>query len=293
LADQVLDGDRVTVASLAGAILSILPAAPGPMAAAATVTVYDLARDVSDDGVRALVSHLEALPRTDLADVLDDVLELSCGVLTSLQAAAREESENTPGGTAGEAAGGAGPVEPGEGVTTRLTGPGSVAVYYLAAGMDLFLDQSDVRTLLQMAESGTSPLVCWLCDDPIEVAASASVNLGLQIPVGREDAPLVPVWTHPGCGRPRIWTAQQVDAACHGRGLPVHGAAPTPPSPGPRDQAEADWSPPAWSALAARSTRCWWSSPAPRTRTGPAAITPTCSPSDCARSTCTRGGWRR
>ncbi|MFC5183578.1 hypothetical protein EBO15_16560 [Actinomadura harenae] len=49
----------------------------------------------------------------------------------------------------------------------------------------------------------------------------------------------MPVWTHPGCGRPRIWTAQQADAARHARGLPTGGAAPAPYSPGPYGQA--DW----------------------------------------------------
>ncbi|MFF0249960.1 hypothetical protein [Streptosporangium sandarakinum] len=217
LADQVLDGDRVAAATLIGLVLSLLPAPVGQFSSDATATVFTLAADHSDDGVRALVAHLEGLDRAVLADVLEDVLDyvpILIGALSGMHAATHE---------------------PGDALEEPEQEPASpvvmaVAVYHVAAGVDVLVSQEEIHELLSLAEGSASsgrPVECALCDEPIDVTAAAEVNLGLAISQtgGGPESPglLIPVWTHPACGRARIWAHAQLNAARRAAGLPIWG----------------------------------------------------------------------
>ncbi|MCA2219913.1 hypothetical protein [Nonomuraea aurantiaca] len=89
----------------------------------------------------------------------------------------------------------------------------------MAAGIDVLLSQENVSELLAQAEgiaSGEWPLRCALCDKPIGVAVAAEVNLGLVISTtGGPQSPdlVIPAWTHPSCGRARVWAPSMTSSA--------------------------------------------------------------------------------
>ncbi|MEU8147630.1 hypothetical protein [Nonomuraea sp. NPDC048901] len=111
----------------------------------------------------------------------------------------------------------------------------ALAVYHVAAGMDVLLSQEEIHELLALAEvsaGGGQPLACVLCGKPIDVTATAEVNLGLAISMtgGGQQTPdlLVPAWTHPSCGGARVWAQGRLNAVRRAAGLPIWGDDPAP-----------------------------------------------------------------
>ncbi|MEU7828493.1 MULTISPECIES: hypothetical protein [unclassified Nonomuraea] len=214
---------RVVAASLIGSVLSLLPGPVGQPSSDATAATYRLATDHSNDGVRAMVAHLEGLDRAVLADVLEDVLDfvpVLIDTLREMRAGSETESGDAPAG------------EPGP--ETASTVSAELAIHHVAAGIDVLLSQENVSELLAQAEgiaSGEWPLRCALCDKPIGVAVTAEVNLGLVISTtGGPQSPdlVIPAWTHPSCGRARVWAQAALNAAPRDAGLPIWGDDPAP-----------------------------------------------------------------
>jgi hypothetical protein len=71
------------------------------------------------------------------------------------------------------------------------------------------------------------PILCHLCNQPVDVSREREVYLGLvlrevQQPGGSAPVELtMPVWTHERCGRTRVWSWSQLSLERRRRGLPV------------------------------------------------------------------------
>jgi hypothetical protein len=148
LADRVLDGDRVAAASLIRFVLSLLPAPPGQLSSDATAAVYILA-DHSDDGVRALVAHLEGLERAVLADVLEDMLDFVPILIDALRDM-RADAAPEPGDAPGDEPEG----EPGQEAPSTVAM--ALAVYHVAAGVDVLVSQEEIHEVLALAEGSAA-----------------------------------------------------------------------------------------------------------------------------------------
>lgn len=240
LIDQVLDGDRLVIAQMAAWVYGAVPVA-GFLATPTTQRFAELAREAIDaeDG-RPLLALVEGLQDTDLEDLLNDTLDLWAVAAPALM------------GTGGAAAPDDSDAPTGAEQDKPLRVVADVGAYMVAPGVDQFLDEPAIGSLLQLAEASTTggdPIVCHLCDECVDVAQVNPVHLGLAtFTTSRGDA-LTPVWTHPGCGPARIWTLEGLDEERARRGLSTGMAAamagPTsatdesaqPPASGPRERA--------------------------------------------------------
>ncbi|MFE7753297.1 hypothetical protein [Streptomyces sp. NPDC057428] len=76
LADKVLAGDRLVVASLAGTVYSLLPS-PGTMCSPATRRFHSTAHDTGSPGYGpAVLAAVEKLSQEDVEALLEDTLDL-------------------------------------------------------------------------------------------------------------------------------------------------------------------------------------------------------------------------
>ncbi|MGW4412648.1 hypothetical protein ACWEJ6_52270 [Nonomuraea sp. NPDC004702] len=193
------------------------------------------------------MAHLEGLERAVLADVLEDVLDF-VPILFDRPSVAASQEQAASGATPAADLGGAAQQEPGppQDPDTASSVTMALAVYHVAAGADVLIGQEGIGELLALAENspgGAHALECVLCDQPIDLTPGAEVNLGLAISQtgGGPDHPglLLPAWTHPDCGRARVWAQAQLNAARLQAGLPVWGDDPVPQSTDPGR--ESDW----------------------------------------------------
>lgn len=217
LADKVLSGDRLVVASLAGSVYSLLPS-PGSICSPATERFHAVARESSRSGNgRDVLAAVEALSAEDLEALLEDTLDMWTAV-----AAPRPAPE-----PAGPAAGSDAEAEPDEETPFHFTALSGTA-YLMSAGTDQLLSTEELAELPRLAErcaAAGTPVVCFLCDQPIDVTAEREVHIGLSARTvdvdGMKLDTVQPVWTHPACGRTRIWPWSELMAERQRRGLPV------------------------------------------------------------------------
>ncbi|GGO58878.1 hypothetical protein [Streptomyces lasiicapitis] len=108
--------------------------------------------------------------------------------------------------------------------------------YVVAWGVQELLGTEQVREVVEHgAKCGQpgadDPIVCHLCDGPIDVTREREVHLGLALietPDPGQPRPketMVPVWTHEECGRTRVWAWSQLSLERRRRGLPVDTAS--------------------------------------------------------------------
>ncbi|MFF7845860.1 hypothetical protein ACFZC6_45080 [Streptomyces ossamyceticus] len=113
--------------------------------------------------------------------------------------------------------------------------PGATG-YFVAWGVQELLGAEQVREVVQHGEKcgqpdAADPIVCHLCDQPIDVTREREVHLGLALietPDPGRPRPtetMVPVWTHERCGRARVWAWSQLSLERRRRGLPVDTAS--------------------------------------------------------------------
>ncbi|GHH54640.1 hypothetical protein [Streptomyces candidus] len=213
LADKVLSGDRLVIASLAGSVYSLLPS-PGFAASPTTQRFHSVARGSgrSGDGSEVL-AMVEALTAEDLESLLEDTLD----VWAAAAPPRPEPAAATPAGGA----------EPDAEELRRYTGAGATA-YLMSAGADQLLSAQEMAELplhAEKSEAAGDPVVCFLCDAAIDVTAEPEVHIGLTTRTlsidGRSLDTVQPVWTHPACGRARIWAWSELMAARQSRGLYV------------------------------------------------------------------------
>ncbi|MFD4320502.1 hypothetical protein [Streptomyces sp. NPDC058548] len=230
LADKVLAGDRLVVASLAGTVYSLLPS-PSATCSPATRRFHAVAHDTGRDGYGpAVLAAVEELSQEDLEALLEDTLD----VWTAAAGAAPAAEADAPGPEAGEE----------ERDAHRFAAVGGTA-YLMSAGIDQLLSPDEMRGLVKHAEKSAvsgDPVVCFLCDEPVDVAAESEVHIGVSTRAvavdGRELDTVHPVWTHPGCGRTRIWPWPELMAERQRRGLyvaPEDRQPEKPTVPGPRN----------------------------------------------------------
>ena len=209
LADKVLAGDRLVVASLAGSIYAVLPSA-GLSASPTMKAFYPLARDSRDGDGRQVLAYVEGLGTQELEDLLEAALDLwsSAGAPVPTAGGSRE----APSG-ADEA------VRDDE---RRFASASWSCAYLMSAGMEELVGKKQLAALPQVAEAsaaGGDPIVCHLCDESIDVLAESEVHIGLTIMPNSGGEVVVPVWTHAGCGRTRVWAWSALAQERRRRGL--------------------------------------------------------------------------
>ncbi|MGW9436772.1 hypothetical protein [Streptomyces sp. NPDC055607] len=230
LADKVLAGDRLVLASLAGTVYSLLPS-PGAMCSPATQKFHAVAHGTArPDYGPAVLAAVEKLNAEDLEALLEDTLDL----WTAAAATAPAARAATPDGEA----------DAKEEDVHRYAAASGTA-YLMSTGIDQMLGLEEMRGLVEHAEKSTGsddPVVCFLCDKPIDVTAEREVHVGVSTRTlavdGRERDVVHPVWTHPGCGRTRIWPWPELMAERQRRGLyvaPEDRQPEKPTVPGPRN----------------------------------------------------------
>ncbi|TGN72236.1 hypothetical protein E5083_30330 [Streptomyces bauhiniae] len=215
LADQVLAGDRLVVASLAGTVYALLPS-PGFGCSPATRRFHAVAHDTGRDGYGpAVLAAVEEMSAEDLEALLEDTLDLWAAAAGAAPAPASPAAED--GAPDGEQ----------EQETRRFDVAGGTA-YLLSAGIDQLLDREEMQALIQHAEKSAAAgdaVECFLCDQPLDVTAEPEIHLGVAMRTltldGRELDTVVPVFTHPGCGRTRVWPWAELMAERQRRGLEV------------------------------------------------------------------------
>ncbi|WP_331720873.1 hypothetical protein OG306_40530 (plasmid) [Streptomyces sp. NBC_01241] len=213
LADKVLAGDRLVVASLAGTVYSLLPS-PGATCSPATRRFHAVAHDTGRPGYGpAVLAAVEELSQEDLEALLEDTLDLWAAAAGTAPAA----EAGAPDQEAGE-----------EERDTRRYSAVSGTAYLMSAGIDQLLSVEEMQGLVEHAEKSAvsgDPVVCFLCDEPIDVTAEPEVHVGVSTRTlavdGRQLDTVQPVWTHPGCGRTRIWPWPELMAERQRRGLYV------------------------------------------------------------------------
>ncbi len=110
--------------------------------------------------------------------------------------------------------------------------PTYATAYFAAWGVVELVGEDQVTTLVDHAEAsgepGADPIVCHLCDRPVEVRTESEVHVGMALrEVVREGKPLelqFPVWTHEQCGRARVWSWSQLTLERRRRRLPIDQA---------------------------------------------------------------------
>ncbi|MFF1733737.1 hypothetical protein [Streptomyces sp. NPDC058247] len=218
LADKVLSGDRLVIASLAGSVYSLLPSI-GSVCSPATERFHAVAQESarSGDG-RDVLATVESLSVEDLEALLEDTLDMWAAA-----AAPRPAPE-----AAAPAASADADAEQDEEAPHRYTAAVSDTAYLMSAGADQLLSTEEMAELPQLAEESAAvgaPVICLLCDQPIDVTAEPEVHIGLSARTidvgGRKLDTVQPVWTHPACGRTRIWPWPELMAERQRRGLPV------------------------------------------------------------------------
>lgn len=229
--EHVLNGDRLVITDLAAAFYGRMRAARG--IASPTTRKFAL---VAADGPAAL-AMVEALPDAELEDLLNDALDMwaVAGAETATLLAALEQDTYR-----------ADDDQEVEEPLTRREPVGSLTAYLIGAGVEALLDREEIEGLCRHAEAsgaGGDPIVCFLCDEPIDVLTEAEVHIGLSTrparQSGREIELLMPVWTHGRCGRSRVWTPGQLDEEVRLRGL---ATAPGPEQPAtPTGEVEEDY----------------------------------------------------
>lgn len=215
LADKVLGGDRLVIASLAGSVYSLLPSI-GSACSPVTERFHAVARESARSGSGLdVLAAVEALSVEDLEALLEDTLD------TWAAAAAPRPAPAAPAASSDAGA------EQEEETPHHYTAMSGTA-YLMSAGADQLLSTEEMAELPQLAERSAAagtPVVCFLCDQPIDVTAEPEVHIGLSartIDVGGTKLDTVqPVWTHPACGRTRIWPWPELMAERQRRGLPV------------------------------------------------------------------------
>ncbi|MFC8220374.1 hypothetical protein ACFUTY_19640 [Streptomyces sp. NPDC057362] len=235
LADKVLTGDRLVIASLAGTVYSLLPS-PGAACSPATQRFHAVAHDTKrPDYGPAVLAAVEELSQEDLEALLEDTLDLwaaAAGAGTAAKSEAGSTGQDRDTG------------EDGEDEPHRYAAASGTA-YLMSAGIDQLLSLEEMQGLVEHAEKSAvsgDPVVCFLCDAPIDVTAEPEVHVGVSTRTlavdGRELDTVHPVWTHPGCGRTRIWPWPELMAERQRRGLyvaPEDRQAVKPTVPGPRN----------------------------------------------------------
>lgn len=117
----------------------------------------------------------------------------------------------------------------------RRPRPGATG-YFVAWGVQELLGADQVREVVEHGEKcgqpgAADPIVCYLCDQLIDVTREREVHLGLALietPDPGRPRPaetMLPVWTHEGCGRARVWAWSQLSLERRRRGLPVDTAS--------------------------------------------------------------------
>ncbi|WP_330269946.1 hypothetical protein [Streptomyces griseorubiginosus] len=233
LADKVLAGDRLVIASLAGSVYALLPS-PGSACSPATQRFHAVAHDTARPGYGpAVLAAVEELNAEDLEALLEDTLDL--------WAAAAGTAPDAEAGTPDRGA------DAKEEEAHRYAAASGTA-YLMSAGMDQLLSVEEMQGLVEHAEksAGTGdPVVCFLCDEPIDVAAESEVHVGLSTRTlkvdGRELDAVQPVWTHSGCGRTRIWPWPELMAERQRRGLYVAPDDRQPEKPATQGPRNADY----------------------------------------------------
>jgi hypothetical protein len=120
--------------------------------------------------------------------------------------------------------------EPGE-----YRSPTYVTGYFFAWGARELLGEGQERQLVDHAEEhgqpdAADPIVCHLCDKPIDVTREREVHVGLALrevqrpgQTGMTELQF-PVWTHESCGHTRVWAWSQLALERRRRGLPIDTA---------------------------------------------------------------------
>ncbi|BDT39478.1 hypothetical protein [Streptomyces yaizuensis] len=233
--------DRPTLAALAGAVYGLslnAGAVQSPRVSGATRSWVPLAQAAreSGDGAVALAA-VEALSDEDAAALLDDVLDhwaaagASADEIAALVRAVLPPEEEPAPGT--EKSGGRKEAPEGprvaQGEAYRPVGGGLIA-FPVAWGARELLSTGEIAALVRHAEKSggpgaPDPLICHLCDGPVDIEREVEVHLGLVLlqPQGEEET-LMPVWTHERCGHTRVWSWSQLTEERHRRGLPVSPA---------------------------------------------------------------------
>jgi hypothetical protein len=218
LADKVLAGDRLVIASLAGSIYSVLPSV-GFVASPPTRAFHTVARESARTGDgREVLALVEGLGAEELEELLEDTLDMwsaiGGGPLTADVVDGEEAAESSA-------------VDQEEDEPRRVS-TGSATAYLLSAGMDEFLSEDELLGLPRHAEATAAkgdPIVCYLCDQPIDVLTEPEVHVGLTTRTLAVDGKVLdtvqPVWTHPACGRFRIWPYPELMGERQRRGLYV------------------------------------------------------------------------
>lgn len=230
LTEQVLADDRLAIAGLAESLYGAMPAV-GVLASPTTRAFQAVAREsqASGDG-RAVLGMVERLDALELEDLLEDTLDLWAGAL----------SEPPPGAASAFSASGDQQAAPAAEADEDDVGSRRVAAaswscgYVFSAGTDLYLTEQDQVALCKVGEAsatGGEPIVCFLCDEPIDVTTESEVHVGL-LPLQHDDGQaetIMPVLTHRGCGLARIWTPSELDAERARRGLSTGAFSPAGP----------------------------------------------------------------
>lgn len=220
LTEKVLEGDRLVIAELASVAYKLLPS-PGIVASPMTRTFHPLAVAAHTSGdARLVLAFVEGLDVLPLEDLLNDTLDM--WVAAEVLLGDDDPADTDAWGEDGDQ----------DGDPVRLTEGAWACAFVTSAGMDQYVTAEEMRLLVELGEASTTggdPIICFLCDESIDVTAGAEVHIGLALFTneheGEPDA-CVPVWTHEHCGHARIWTSMALDAERHRRGLPTHRPQP-------------------------------------------------------------------
>ncbi|MEV7512028.1 hypothetical protein AB0O57_29140 [Streptomyces sp. NPDC091201] len=112
----------------------------------------------------------------------------------------------------------------------------AVTGYFFAWGVHELIGAGQEKALAEHAEKHgqpgqADPILCHLCDRPIDVTREREVHVGLALrAVQQPNQPQptelqFPVWTHDECGHTRVWSWSQLTLERRRRGLPVETAA--------------------------------------------------------------------
>lgn len=110
--------------------------------------------------------------------------------------------------------------------------PTAVTGYFFAWGVEELAGSDALRQLAEHAEKhgqpgAYDPILCHLCDQPIDVTREPEVHVGLvlqEVKYPEQPRPTelqTPVWTHEACGHTRVWSWSQLTLERRRRGLPV------------------------------------------------------------------------
>jgi hypothetical protein len=109
----------------------------------------------------------------------------------------------------------------------------SVTGYMFAWGVQELIGEDGMKQLADHAEATiqpeADPIVCHLCDQPIDVQREELVHVGIVLrEVQPADAAVtelqMPVWTHEACDQTRVWSWAELTEIRHRAGLPVDAA---------------------------------------------------------------------